>query len=183
MANARAQAAAEQETAVARGRSSAAAALDNARAHAENRCERLEEGFVRERDRAAVAELVLADQGAHLREEQAMVSEFRDTALGMQAARGLDSGKETSWSQTLRNWNRWTHLKSTRKRLKAKEFPVADGTVKIYGGKQRLRTSMLIWDRQDRGEEQGNLQGESDESFPTPPQDSSWCDGDAEGGF
>ena len=64
MANARAQAAAEQEAAVARCRSSAAAALDDARAHAENRCERLEEGFVCERDRAAVAE---------------------DTALGMQA--------------------------------------------------------------------------------------------------
>ena len=46
-----------------------AAALDNARAHAENRCERLEEGFVRERDRAAVAELVLADRGAQLRGE------------------------------------------------------------------------------------------------------------------
>ena len=37
MANARAQAATEQEIAVARCRSSAAAALDNARAHAENR--------------------------------------------------------------------------------------------------------------------------------------------------
>ena len=46
---------------------------------------RLEEGFVRERDRAAVAGLVLADRGAQLREEQAMVSEFRDTALGKQA--------------------------------------------------------------------------------------------------
>ena len=68
MANARAQAAAE-----------------HARANAENRCERLEEGFVRERDRAAVAELVLADWRAQLREEQAMVSEFQDTALGMQA--------------------------------------------------------------------------------------------------
>ena len=32
-------------------------------------CERLEEGFVRERDRAAAAELVLADGGAQLREE------------------------------------------------------------------------------------------------------------------
>ena len=61
------------------------ATLDNARAHAENRCERLEEGFVRERDRAAVADLVLADLGAQLREEQAMVSEFQDMALGMQA--------------------------------------------------------------------------------------------------
>ena len=46
-----------------------AAAPDNARAHAENSCERLEEGFVRERDRAAVAELVLADRAAQLREE------------------------------------------------------------------------------------------------------------------
>ena len=85
MANAHAQAAAEQEAAVARCRFLAAAALDNARVHAENRCERLEEGFVRERDRAAVAALVLADRGAQLREEQAMVSEFQDTALGMQA--------------------------------------------------------------------------------------------------
>ena len=64
MANARAQAAKEEEAAVACCRSSAAAALDTARAHAENRCERLEEGFIRERDRAAVAELVLSDQGA-----------------------------------------------------------------------------------------------------------------------
>ena len=85
MANAHAQAAAEQEAAVARCRFLEASALDNARVHAENRCERLEEGFVRERDRAAVAELVLADRGAQLREEQAMVSEFQDTALGMQA--------------------------------------------------------------------------------------------------
>ena len=85
MANAYAHVAAKQEAAVARCRSSAAAALDIARAHAENRCERHEEGFVRERDRAAVADLVLADLGAQLREEQAMVSEFQDTALGMQA--------------------------------------------------------------------------------------------------
>ena len=85
IANARAHAAAKQEAAVARCRSSAAAALDNARADAENRCERLVEGFVRERDRAAVAELVLANWGAELWEEQALVSEFQDTALGMQA--------------------------------------------------------------------------------------------------
>ena len=30
-------------------------------------------------------------------------------------------------------------------------FPIADGTVKITGGDQRLRTSTLIWDRPDRG--------------------------------
>ena len=85
MANAHAQAAAEQEAAVVRSRFLAAAALDNASAHAENRCERLEEGFVRERDCSAVADVVLADLGAQLREEQAMVSENQDTALGMQA--------------------------------------------------------------------------------------------------
>ena len=34
--------------------------------------------------------------------------------FGMRCTRE-ESGKETSWSQTLRNWNRWTHLKSTRK--------------------------------------------------------------------
>ena len=85
MANARAQAATEQEVAVARCRSSAAAALDNAHAHAENRCERLEESFARERDRAAVADLVLADMAAQLRDEQAVVSELRGTALGMKA--------------------------------------------------------------------------------------------------
>ena len=71
MANARAQAAAEQDAAVARCQSSAAAVLVNARAHAENRCERLMEGFVHER--------------AQLQEEQAVISEFRDKALGMQA--------------------------------------------------------------------------------------------------
>ena len=64
MANAHAHAAAEQEAAVARCRFLAAA-----RAHAENRCERLEEDFVRERDRAAVAEHAFADLGRQLREE------------------------------------------------------------------------------------------------------------------
>ena len=32
-----------------------------------------------------------------------------------------ESGKETLWSQTLKNWKRWTHLNSTRKRLNAKD--------------------------------------------------------------
>ena len=59
-------------------------------------------------------------------------------------------------------------------------FPVADGTVKISGGDQRLRTSTLIRDRQDRGEEQEILRGESDElSSPNPLQDVSTRD-DAE---
>ena len=77
MANAHAHAAAKQEAAVAFCRFVAAAALDNARAHAENRCERLVEGFVRERDCSAVADVVLADLGVQLREERVMVSEFQ----------------------------------------------------------------------------------------------------------
>ena len=42
-------------------------------------------------------------------------------------------------------------------------FPVADGTVKIFGREQRLRTSTLTWERPERREEQENLQGKSDE--------------------
>ena len=81
-----------------------------------------------------------------------------------------------------------------KKRLNAKEvstpmsgekfiFPIADGTEKLSGGDQVLRTSTLIRDRPDRGEEQGNLQGESDGSFSTPLQDSSWYDGEARNDF
>ena len=62
-------------------------------------------------------------------------------------------------------------------------FPIADGTVKLNGGDQVLRTSTLIWDRPDRGEEQGNLRGEPDGSSSTPLQDSSWCDGEARNDF
>ena len=47
----RAQAAAEQEAVVARCESLTAAALENTCADAHNRCERLEDGFIRERDR------------------------------------------------------------------------------------------------------------------------------------
>ena len=68
------------------------------------------------------------------------------------------------------------------KRLNAKEvifpkekgkiiFPVADGRIKLLGGDQDLRTPTLIREHPIRGEEQGNLQGESDGSLP-PPQDS-----------
>ena len=62
-------------------------------------------------------------------------------------------------------------------------FPVADGTVKICGRDQRLRTPVLIRDRPDRGEEQGNLPGESDGSSPTLFQDSSLDDGEAGNDF
>ena len=64
------------------------------------------------------------------------------------------------------------------KRLNAKEvftsmsgekfiFTITGGTVKLSGGDQVLRTPTLIRDRPDRGEEQGNLQGESDGSSST----------------
>ena len=40
----------------------------------------------------------------------------------------------------------------------------------------------MIRDRPDRGEEQGNLLGESDGSSSTPFRDSSWYDGEARNG-
>ena len=57
--------------------------------------------------------------------------------------------------------------------------PIADGTVKLSGGDQDLRTSNLIRDSPDRGEEQDNLRGESDGSSSTPLWHSSWYDGEA----
>ena len=54
---------------------------------------------------------------------------------------------------------------------------------KLSGVDRRLRTSTLIRDRPDRGEEQGNLRGESDGSSSTPLRDSSWYDGDAKSDF
>ena len=41
-------------------------------------------------------------------------------------------------------------------------FPDADGPVEISGGDQVLRTSTLIRDSPDRGDEQDTLRGESD---------------------
>ena len=55
-------------------------------------------------------------------------------------------------------------------------FPIADGTVKLSGADQNLRTSTVIRDRPDRGEEQGNLPGGSDGLSPTPHQDDSTLD-------
>ena len=53
-------------------------------------------------------------------------------------------------------------------------FPVADGTVKIFGREQRLRTPTLTRDRPERGEEQEILQGKSDELLsPTPLKEDS----------
>ena len=62
-------------------------------------------------------------------------------------------------------------------------FPIADGKVKLSGGDQVLRTSTIFQDHPDRGEEQGNLLGESDGSSPTLFQDSSPDDGEARNYF
>ena len=60
--------------------------------------------------------------------------------LGYALYAGGNFGRVTYWSQTLRSWRRWTHRKSTQKRLNAKEvifhqkgefiFPIADGRIK-----------------------------------------------------
>ena len=55
--------------------------------------------------------------------------------------------------------------------------PVAHGRVKVSGGDQRLKPSILIRDRPERGEEQKILQGKSDElDSPTDLQDVSTRD-------
>ena len=62
-------------------------------------------------------------------------------------------------------------------------FTIEDGTVKLSGGDQVLRTPTSIRDRPDRGEEQGNLQGEADGSSSTPLQHSSGHEGEAGNDF
>ena len=60
------------------------------------------------------------------------------------------------------------------------KFPVVDGTIKIFGGDRRLRTSTSIRDRPERREEQEIIRGDSDGlSSPNPLQDDSTLD-DAE---
>ena len=90
----------------------------------------------------------------------------------------VEFGKVTYWSETLRSWRRWTHRKSTQKRLNAKEvifpkqgefiFPIADGRIKTPGGDQELRTSTLIRPRPIQGEGHVDFLGESEGSLPQP---------------
>ena len=61
-------------------------------------------------------------------------------------------------------------------------FPIADGNVKLSGGGQVLRTSTLIRDSPQRGEECEDLRGDSDGS-PPPLQDSLPDDGEARTDF
>ena len=71
-----------------------------------------------------------------------------------------------------RNKNRKSHAKKAQRKGSVNH---RWNIQKISGRDQCLRTSTLIRDRSDR-EGQGNLQGESDGSSPTPFQDSSWHD-------
>ena len=82
----------------------------------------------------------------------------------------VEFGRVTYWSQTLRSWKRWTHLKSTRKDSMREEvifpkekgeiiFPAADGRIKFVGGDQELRTSTLIREHPIRGEDQKDFLG------------------------
>ena len=96
--------------------------------------------------------------------------------------RGVKMWKGDVLLQTLRSWRRWTHQKSTQKRLNAKEvmfpkekgeciFPIADGRIKHLGGDQDLRTSTLVRHRPIQGEGHIDFLGESEGSLPQP-QDS-----------
>ena len=81
----------------------------------------------------------------------------------------------------MRSWRRWTHRKSTLKRLNAKEvifptqgeiiFPIADGRIKTLGGDQDLRTSTLVRHRPIQGGSNIDFLGDSEGSLPQP-QDS-----------
>ena len=53
---------------------------------------------------------------------------YLDCSLDTHCTRG-EFGRVTNWLQTLRSWRRWTHRKSTQKRLNAKEviFPKEKG--------------------------------------------------------
>ena len=64
-------------------------------------------------------------------------------------------------------------------------FPIADGKVKLSGEDQDLRTSTLIRDSPDRGEERDKVWRESDElSSPTSHQgDSTLDDAEAKNDF
>ena len=65
-------------------------------------------------------------------------------------------------------------------------FPVADGTVKIFGREQGVRTSTFTWDRPEQGEEEQEiLQGKSYELHSSTPlqEDSTRDNEEAESDF
>ena len=106
---------------------------------------------------------------------------------------GREPGKETLWSQTLKSWRRWTHQNFTpegsmkrkcKRQWKVKiHIPSRRWNSQSFWGDQDRRTSTLIRDIPDRGEEQNNLRGESEGSSSTPRQDSSWYESEAKDDF
>ena len=106
---------------------------------------------------------------------------YLDCSSDTHCTRG-EFGRVTYWLHTLRSLRRWTHPKSTLKRLNAKEvifpkekgefiFPIADGRIKTLGGDQDLRTSTFVQHRPIQGESDVDFLGESEGSLPQP-QDS-----------
>ena len=106
---------------------------------------------------------------------------YLEYSLDTLCTRG-EFGTVTYWLQTLRSWQRWTHLKIYSKRLNAKEvmfpeengkyFPAADGRINLSGRDLELRTPTLIREHPIRGEGHVDFLGESEGSLPPPPQDS-----------
>ena len=85
------------------------------------------------------------------------------------------AGKEIVWSQTFEGQKILDASKTYARRLDAKEvpmpksaeqfvFPCVDGTMKLAGRGQALRTSTV---NQDREEHNGVLQGEADGPQPS----------------
>ena len=94
----------------------------------------------------------------------------------MRYTRG-ESGMKTSWVADIEDLEKMDACEIYAKRLNAKEvltpmksekFIFPDGTVKLSGGDRHQRPSTSIRDRPGRGQEQGNLPGESDGSSSTP---------------
>ena len=116
--------------------------------------------------------------------DQSRIHQFGKKVLpGLFLGYALYAGRNLEgWRTGCRPWGvgrRWTHRKSTNKRLNAKEvifpkekgefiFPIADGRIKTLGGDQELRTSTLIRERPIRGEGHVDFLGESEGSLPQP---------------
>ena len=97
--------------------------------------------------------------------------------VGYALVAGGESGKETLWSQTVKNWRRAQKCKGSVKPQRSGSFvlTVADGIVKISGDQRRWIS--LTRDRPERGEKQEILQGKPDElDSPTKLQDESTRD-------
>ena len=119
-----------------------------------------------------------------------------DSSSTLHSSQSLSSSTSSSWSSS--SSSTWVGSERSTLCASANEepdsfvdnapltlFPVADGTVHIFGGRQRRRTSTLTWNRPERGEEQETLDGNSDEWY-TPShleEDSTRDDDEAKNDF